>query len=244
MGTELTRALVLVAFPVAAAILGAVVAAARPPGPRVTSGVQHFAAGVVFAAAAGEVMPDLKREGHLLAAVIGFVVGAALLLLLQEVERRAEAARAQTGTTGLPVGLISAVGVDLLIDGVLVGLGATLGGWQGVILTVALTLEIGFLALVVTLELTESTTRRNAVLISAGLALVVVVGALLAVLTLSNAPEFVVAAVLAGGMAALLFLVTEELISEAHETTGDTPVLAGLFFAGFIVLYALEGLGG
>jgi ZIP family zinc transporter len=60
-GADLARAGVLVAFPVAAAIIGSAVAASRPPGPKVTSGVQHFAAGVVFAAAAGEVLPDLKH---------------------------------------------------------------------------------------------------------------------------------------------------------------------------------------
>ena len=52
-------ATVLVLFPIAAAGVGAGVAGWRPPGTKVTSGVQHFAAGVVFAAVAGEVLPDL-----------------------------------------------------------------------------------------------------------------------------------------------------------------------------------------
>lgn len=55
---------------------------------------------------------------------------------------------------------------------------------------------------------------------------------------------FILAAVLAGGIAALLFLVTEELISEVHEAVADTPLLTSLFFAGFLALYALEGAGG
>lgn len=69
-------------------------------------------------------------------------------------------------------------------------------------------------------------------------------GALVAVLALVDAPPFILAAVLAGGIAALLFLVTEELISEVHEAVADTPLLTSLFFAGFLALYALEGAGG
>lgn len=244
MSSSLVRAGVLVAFPVAAAIVGSVVAAFRPPGPKTSSAVQHFAAGVVFAAAAGEVLPQLKDQGHLLAAVVGFVVGVALMLGLQQLERRADARAEQTGRAGLPVGLIAAVGVDLLIDGVLVGLGATLGTRQGIILTVALTLEIAFLALAVAAELAETVGRGRAAVISSALALAVVLGALIAVLALAHAPASVLAAVLAGGIAALLFLVTEELIAEAHETAEDTPLLTALFFAGFLALYALERIGG
>jgi len=32
--------------------------------------------------------------------------------------------------------------------------------------------------------------------------------------------------------------------TEAHEEAPDTPVLTGLFFAGFIILYVLDRLGG
>ncbi|MGX6602143.1 hypothetical protein ACWKSP_08425 [Micromonosporaceae bacterium Da 78-11] len=211
--------------------------------------MQHFAAGVVFAAAAGEVLPDLKRQGHLAAAIIGFVIGVAVLLGLQQLERRTEATRVAGGKAGLPVGLLAAVGVDLLIDGILVGLGATLGSRQGLILTIALTLEIGFLALAVTAELADTAgSKLRAALISStlslSLSLVVVVGALIAVLTLAHAPAYLLAAVLAAGIAALLFLVTEELITEAHEAATDTPLLTALFFAGFLALYALEGAGG
>jgi len=50
----------LVLFPVGAAAAGAALAAWRAPGEKVTSGVHHFAAGVVFAAVAGEILPDLR----------------------------------------------------------------------------------------------------------------------------------------------------------------------------------------
>ena len=57
---------------------------------------------------------------------------------------------------------------------------------------------------------------------------------------LGGASHATLAAVLAFGAAALLYLVTEELLVEAHETPGtNRHVLA--FFLGFIILFALEG---
>ncbi len=209
-------------------------------------GIQHFAAGVVFAAAAGEVLPDLRRQGHLPAVVVGFTAGVLVLLGLQQLEQRAASGLAkEQGAGRLPVGLLAATGIDLLIDGVLVGLGVTLGARQGLVLTIALTLEIAFLALAVTAELAEGgASRLRAALMPSLLALLVVAGALFAVLVLGHAPAAVLAAVLAGGIAALLYLVTEELITEAHESAAETPLLTALFFVGFLGLYALETTGG
>lgn len=262
----LARAAVLVAFPVVAAAVGAAVAALRPPGPKLTSGVQHFAAGVVFAAVAGEVLPDLRREGHLGFVVVGFTVGVAVLLALGAYSRAMEAAAEQrrqaaasagpgaagggggggTAATGsaLPVGLLVAVGIDLLIDGLLVGLGVTLGSNQGLILTVALTLEILFLALAVTVELLElGIGRARAASTAAGLGLLTAVGAIGGAALLGGASTAVLATVLAFGAAALLYLVVEELLVEAHEEA-ETPLLGAMFFAGFLGLYVLAASAG
>ncbi|HEV8177483.1 MAG TPA: hypothetical protein VGP44_07295 [Gemmatimonadales bacterium] len=51
------------------------------------------------------------------------------------------------------------------------------------------------------------------------------------------------AAVLAFGAAALLYLVVEELLVEAHEEA-ETPLLGAMFFLGFLGLYILAELGG
>ncbi|WP_051450174.1 ZIP family metal transporter [Actinospica robiniae] len=244
MGSHLARAGLLVLFPIAAAVLGSLAAARRPPGPKFTSGVQHFAAGVVFAAAAVEVVPQLQASGHLPAAVVGFCVGVAILLGLQAAERRTEKAAEISGRAGFPTGMLVAIAVDLVIDGVLVGIGATLGANQGMILTVALTLEIGFLALAVTSELRESLGMLKAAAIASSLSLAVPIGALIAVVGLAHAPAWLFTAVLAAGIAALMFLVAEELITEAHEEAPDTPILTAMFFAGFIILYVLDRLGG
>ncbi|HEY1156185.1 MAG TPA: hypothetical protein VGE95_07855, partial [Arthrobacter sp.] len=59
----------LTGVPVLAAGAAGVSATVRPPGPRVTSGLQHFAAGGVIAAAALELLPEVVRESGLVSIV-------------------------------------------------------------------------------------------------------------------------------------------------------------------------------
>lgn len=251
------KAATLVAFPVAASTLGAVIAAAKPPSARVVSGVQHFAAGVVTAALVGEIMPELRAEGHIFWTVVGFVAGAALVLALGAYGRHTEEAAAAARPKGsvrrqavtaaaaatLPIGMLGAMAVDLLLDGVLVGLGVRLGSTQGIILTIALTLEILFLGLSVVSELTEAgNSSRRAILVCSMLGLMTAVGAIGAALFLGSVSTTVMSAVLAFGAAALLYLVVEELLVEAHEEK-ESVLLGAMFFLGFIVVYVLAALG-
>ncbi len=257
------QAALLVSFPVAASTIGAVVAAVKPPGPRVISGVQHFAAGVVTAALVGEIMPELRKEGHLGWTVVGFVAGALLVLALGAYGRHAEghAAAATAATTSrlgstrrqavaaaaataLPIGMLAAVAIDLLLDGVLVGLGVRLGTAQGVILTIALTLEILFLGLSVVSELSEAgVSKVRAILICTGLGLTTAVGAIGAAIFLGGVSSTVMSAILAFGAAALLYLVVEELLVEAHEEK-ESVTLGAMYFLGFLVIYVLSSLAG
>jgi ZIP family zinc transporter len=58
--------------PVLAALLGATLAVIRPPGTAVRSGIQHFAAGVVFSVVAVELLPDVVDRHRPLRVLIGF----------------------------------------------------------------------------------------------------------------------------------------------------------------------------
>jgi len=215
-------------------------------------------AAIVTAALVGEIMPELRAEGHLWWTVAGFVLGAVLTLLLGAYGRRTEeeAERARTAPTSfigdavtrvatkaLPIGMLGAIAIDLLLDGVLVGLGVRLGAEQGLILTIALTLEILFLALSLTTELVESgLSRQQAVLTCAALGLVTAVGAIGAALLLGNVSTSVMSGILGLGAAALLYLVVEELLVEAHEEK-ESFALSANFFLGFILIYILSSLG-
>lgn len=235
--------LTVVALPVAAGILGAALAAYRSPGPRLASALQHLAAGVVFAAVATEILPDLTRAGHRPAVVPGFAVGVLLMLALSAWERRTAAGEGGDGGAALPAAELAAVGIDLLVDGFLIGLGYLAGERQGWLLAAALTLEILFLALTVAGRLrARGTGTATAVAVTSGLCLAVPAGAVLGVSLfagMASGPGF--AAVLAFACAALLYLVTEELLAEAHEATPDDAWLAGAFFAGFLAVLLLAG---
>lgn len=244
-----SQAAVLVIFPVVAGAVGAFGAALKAPSKKMTSGVQHLAAGVVFAAVATEVLPDLREQGHIWAAVAGFATGVVVLLTLGAYSRRMESATKVAPATGgepprWPVGLLIAVGIDLLLDGLLVGLGVTLGSNQGIILTIALTLEILFLGLAVSIELREMGFQRfKAAGVAATLGLATALGAIGGAAVLGGASHTTLAAVLAFGAAALLYLVVEELLVEAHEEA-ETPLLSAMFFVGFLALFVLAELGG
>lgn len=67
-------------------------------------------------------------------------------------------------------------------------------------------------------------------------------GAVLGLLFLRESPPAAVQAVLAFGAAALVYLISEELMTEAHR--GPEPkAAAALVFAGFLVVFAFRLFG-
>jgi ZIP family zinc transporter len=74
-----------------------------------------------------------------------------------------------------------------------------------------------------------------------GVGLLLVIGAGLAATVLQSLTGAVLGGVLAFGLAALLFLVTEELLVEAHEVRENT-VTTAMFFVGFLVLLMVDVL--
>ena len=135
------------------------------------------------------------------------------------------------------------VGVDLFIDGLLVGTGAAVSAETAKIIAIALTVEVLFLSLSVALRLIScGASRFMAAAVTAGLSLVVAVGAILGALVLRGAGDAVLSLVLAFAAAALLWLVVEELLVEAHDTP-ERPWTAAMFFVGFLALFCLEAIG-
>lgn len=217
--------------PVAAATLGASVAVIRRPGPALTSAIQHFAAGVVFAAAAAEILPDVLHGGSPAATLIGGAAGVAVMLGVKRLEEVVQGAW----------GLLAAIAIDIFIDGLVLGLAFIGGAKAGLLLTVALTLEILFLGLTVTDALSASLRGRlKLVAATLALALLLPLGTLAAT-PVSALPSHLITAFLSFGLMALLYLVTEELLVEAHEKP-DNAWITSAFFIGFLALLALEEL--
>lgn len=219
-----------VTVPVATSVAGSVVAANKPAGEKVRSIVQHVAAGLVFAAASLELLPDLVREHSQAGTIIGFVAGVAVMLLLGRLSDHYE----EAGGQGAALGVVALIAVDVLLDGILMGVAFSEEARQGKILTIALTFELAFLGLsVATAMQSAGATKRRIVAVTAAIALTLPVGALLGAGPLASLPVTPFAAVLAFGTVALLYLVTEELLSEAHEVK-DTPIATAVFFLGFL----------
>ncbi|WP_099025467.1 ZIP family metal transporter [Mycolicibacterium palauense] len=240
----MTTAASLVVFPVLAGAIGGVIAVVRTPSAAVVGGVQHLAAGIVMAAVAGEVLPELRDAGPLWLIAVGFFAAVALLLALSRFEGHGpDGEGAGTAAGAIPVGFLVVVGVDLFIDGLLVGASAAVSEATAIIITVALTAEVLFLGLAVALQLTRSGMGRAvAAAVTAGLSLLVAAGALLGAALLADAGPRILTVVLAFAAAALLWLVVEELLVEAHEVP-HRPWMAAMFFIGFLALFSLEGMG-
>jgi len=218
------------------------------PSGALRSAVLHFAAGVVFAVTAVEIVPDLLREHQPVETVIGFALGVLAMLGLRSLTHQDEELMgpdpsapggAPEGLSRLPTTMLVGVGVDLIVDGLLIGIGFAAGAKEGRLLALALTAELVSLGLAVGASLkSKSIAMRRCVSALGALAGAFVIGAGLGTTLLSHVSQHVLAIVLSFGAAALLFLVTEELLTEAHEEK-ETPAMTAMFFGGFLLFLIL-----
>jgi ZIP family zinc transporter len=241
-GAGVLHTLLYAAVPVAAMAIGGTVAVFRTPSAKTRSLIQHFAAGLVFAAVAVEVLPDLMHYHAPAWAAAGLTLGAATMLFIRWLtESKDENGRSGVvESSGRPARLAAVVGTDILIDGLLIGVMLAAGQKAGALVTLALAVELASLGLATAPSLGR--TRKASLLSLFALALLPAVGALgghaLAGVLVGGWFE----AVLAFAAAALLYLATEELLVEAHEVP-ETPLATALFFAGFLILMIVDMLG-
>jgi len=126
------------------------------------------------------------------------------------------------------------VGTDALVDGLLIGIASASGASAGKVMAVALAIEMGFLGLTFATTISSFSWRRVSVLAPP---LLLVAGGGLGGLTaslLASSPVMHVG-LIAFGVAALLFLVTEELLLEAHSGGSEEHIwwVDMQFFIGF-----------
>ncbi len=217
-------------IPMVAAVLGAVIAVFYSPSPRAVSAFQHLAAGVVFAAAAGELLPELLEQEQSLPILIGGVLGIVFTYLVKVLD----------DYYGESSSFIVSVACDTLIDGMIIGLGFVAGAAQGFLLTFALSLEVLFLGLALTSSLSRFYSGAAIIGISVFIGAMLPIGASLGLMA-AGLPHAVITAGYAFGLIALLYLVTEELLIEAHaHPQYDSPAITALFFIGFLGVVLLE----
>lgn len=230
---------------------GGVVALFIPIGPQVRSAILHFAAGVVFSVVAVEILPDVVRLHDPVLTIIGFGTGIGLMLLIRRLTDSATEPVSSQGVSqdvtsrvvppviALPMAFLLAIGVDLVIDGLLLGIGFAAGAKEGTLLALALGIEVLSLGLATATSLTDQGVPRARIIrLLLSLSVLFFVSTVGGATLLHQLPEAGLDIVLSFGLAALLFLVTEELLVEAHEGP-EKPWLTATFFAGFLLFLIL-----
>jgi ZIP family zinc transporter len=237
----LLSVLAYILTPVVALAVGAVIAAFRPISPRLRSYTQHLAAGVVFAALGTEILPRMMAgKPQIRDVVLGFSVGVVLMLVIRYFAEKMGGETDDESEDQGSFSLLAAVSVDVLIDGLLLGIGLGIGQSVGLLLTIALTLEILFLGLATAATFRKTGTPRGRVIAAATApALPFAGGAIAGVLLLGGLHGGWLERVLSFAAAALLYLVTEELLTEAHEVP-ETPLSTAMFFVGFLALFLIK----
>jgi len=228
-------------IPTLCMLIGALAAAFRAPGPKVTSATQHFAAGVVFAAVAKELLPKLgAAHVDYITLTVGFSLGVLVMLFVKSWTEQGVHGGSEAHHVQSKWALIIAVAIDLFVDGLLIGVAFLAGEQGGLLITIALTIEIMFLGIAMVASLNQSNmsgVQKGFIILVLGL--LVPLGAMIGVEVFSRLGPVMMNGVLAFGVAALLYLVTEELLVEAHEV-GERPWITACFFLGFLIILLLE----
>lgn len=208
----------------------AAIASRIHPTAAVHSAMQHLAAGVICAVVAAELVPQAMETGRPAELSMGFAAGLVLMLTAKALSDRLGGEQRRTG-------MLIAVGVDVAIDGLLIGVGFAIGAGTGSLFVLAFALEFTAVGLVIGAAPGQSTAR------SAGIAALIsapVIPAAAAGEWLLSPLSLPLEAALMGFAASVcLYLVIEELMREAHAVK-EHPVANWLFFAGFLALVLLQ----
>lgn len=233
--------LLIMAIPALVALGGGILAAVWRPNHQMRSLIQHFAAGVVLAALAVELLPEIGREHAPGLVLVGsFALGSLFMYGLKLWTMRLEHQVSVSGAAaGLGTGLLLATFIDVATDGFIIGAGFAAGGETGTILALGLSVELLFLGLALA---SEATAGWRIIAISGALGGTVLTFAVIGSSLLAGASHAVIGGALAFSAAALLYLVTEELLMEAHEVE-EKPISTLVLFGGFLAFWSIQLLG-
>lgn len=225
-------------MPAVVLILGGLLALFWQPSKTLIGLIQHLAAGIILAALTIEVFPEMRRGAtEQLGLIISFAVGVMFMygvkLLGAYLERRDES---NAALQRFNYGLIITVFIDAALDGVAIGAGFAAGDKVGFALALGLSIEMLFLSMSM---ISDTINGARILWLSAGLSVAIFVFAVLGYYFLSASSTTAIALALAFSAAALLYLVTEELLIEAHVHEEKSYSMLVLF-AGFILFWMIS----
>lgn len=225
-------------LPVLAAMVGTLLGSFYRLGPKGLSHLQHLAAGIIFSVVSVEILPDVIHRQNPTLLTIGFSAGVGFMLLLAHFSEHGHESKS-SGRKRIPMALIAGVGVDVFLDGLILALTIHTLASAGRLLSLALSVELLSVGLTLTGTLRKLQHSRPFIfLLNFCVFSMLALGTILGMVGLPYLPDSALDLVLSFGLAALLFLVTEELLVESHREV-DTHISTVLFFAGFLVFLLL-----
>lgn len=207
----------------------------------VVSAALQFAAGIITALVAFSLMPTAVRYSTPLGVVLGFFTGGAIFVAIDYISARRAHHRPSPESGAASLGLYIGILTDLLIDGVVIGIGSTMTLGTGVMLALGLAVSTAPLTFV-----TTATAKRQGIpkarrqFLAALCFLAVLAGAMLGFLVLRNQPLALRLILVALASGFLITTVTQTMIPEAN--AGGEPSFAAILFVAGLSLYAFVTL--
>jgi len=223
-------------IPMGLAIVGGMIGFIYQPKPKTFSSLQHFTAGVIIASVSIELLPKILGNHSPWIIIEGFLVGVVFMLFL---EKFSQSLATKKGESKFPIGLIVGISIDLLIDGILIGISFLASQTGGILIAISLSFCAFFLNLTVSSTLGQKKSIWGIRLLTLFfIPLMLPIGALLGWNIVAQFPPSVLMGTIAFSVAALLYVGIEELLAEGHETK-DTVWISASFFLGFLIILLL-----
>ena len=222
-------------------VLGGLLGSRLRPGKRFRAVVAHLVGGLVLGIAAADLMPAASDSGHPLALAIGFCLGFSLLLVINAVLEDPDDNSEQSRPRPLLLLMLPFL-IDSLIDGLVVGISSKAAGQQWVI-PVAVALEMGLATLGLGTLLGRGAGRWRSRVSGALMAVTYVIGLSVSLVITNGLQGPALTGTLAFGTAALIYLVVEEVMKEAHARgEDDSGVVNVAFFIGLLCIWLLDSV--
>lgn len=225
-------------LPASVMLFGGVLTTFWHPSKALISLIQHLSVGIILAVLTLEVFPEMRSANIApITLISSFTLGTLFMYCIKILGDYLETDKV-TELTGqaFNFGFIITVFIDAALDGITIGAGFAAGEKVGFALALGLSVEMLFLGMSL---ISDTIKGVRALQISAGLSFTILVSALLGYYLLSNTSSDIVSMALAFSAAALLYLVTEELLIEAHRYE-EKPYSMLVLFSGFIVFWLIS----
>ena len=222
-------------------VLGGLLGSRLRPGKRFRAVVAHLVGGLVLGIAAADLMPAASDSGHPLALAIGFCLGFSLLLVINAVLEDPDDNSVQSRPRPMLLLMLPFL-IDSLIDGLVVGISSKAAEQQWVI-PVAVALEMGLATLGLGTLLGRGAGRWRSRMSGVLMAVTYVIGLSVSLVITNGLQGPALTGTLAFGTAALIYLVVEEVMKEAHARgEDDSGVVNVAFFIGLLCIWLLDSV--